>query len=62
MNVAARQGANLFNLPQGLNPTSRQSEMQARERFFSDRTRNLHAESPASRSLHGLGDTCVDTL
>jgi hypothetical protein len=36
--------------------------MQARERFSSDRTRNLHAEFPASRSLHGVGDTCVDTL
>jgi hypothetical protein len=51
-----------FNLPQGVNPSSRQSEMQARERFSSDRTRNLHAEYPASRNLHGLGDTCVDTL
>jgi hypothetical protein len=28
--------------------------MQARERSFSNRTRNLHAEFPASRSLYEL--------
>jgi hypothetical protein len=49
------------NLTQGLNPTSPASEMQARERFSRDRTRNLHAETPVSRSLHGLFDTCADT-
>jgi hypothetical protein len=38
-------------------PSPSGSKMQARERFFSDRTRNLHAESPASHSLHGVGDT-----
>jgi hypothetical protein len=36
--------------------------MQAPERLSCDRTRNLHAESPGSRSLHGVFDTCVDTF
>lgn len=42
-------------------PASPTSEMQARERLFSDGKRNLHAGTPQPGTVHGAGDTPVDT-
>jgi hypothetical protein len=50
------------NLPQGLDPTGRGCEMQARERFSTRPHAQPARRIPDSRSLHGVIDTCVDTI